>query len=709
MKNRKTAENSDYRIAIIGHRGIPNSYGGFETLAEELSSCLVNLGAKTTVYCRTNYFENKPSTFHGAKLVYLPSIPKKSLETIVHTFVSVLHIFIKNTADTVIVVNVGNAPAALLAKLLGKKVIFCVDGLDWQRKKWGKVAKAYLRMCSYFAGIVSHEVVTDAASVFEFYQKERKIKSTLIPYGTDIETDLEPSAEVLSKYNLESKKYFVYAARFEPENNPIFVVKSYVKSGSHLPLVMIGDNRYNPEYVAKIKEVAKNSNVIFTGYLFGSQYKQLVKNSLASVRAAEVGGLSPVVIEAMGRSVCMIANDKPENREPLAEAGLYFALNDKDQLAEIFRNITKNPEKAIEIGKKAAQRAMVLYSWDKIGYEYFKLVKKLANQPVPGLAFGAPAESGKKKKILITGAGGGLGNALHKHFEARYEILATTLNVVEKWQTELDVTRASEVENVISSFRPDYIFHLAAMTDLEACEKNLTEAYAVNTLSTKTLAQLSVRYGAKFIYVSTGNVFNGTKNIYSETEEPLPLNVYGLTKRMGELMAEYYAPRHLTLRLGWLIGGGPLVDKKFVPKIVEQIVAGRKELHAVNDRFGTISYAPDVAVTLEELMNRDAVGIYHVASSTEVSRYDIAKKIVEVLGYDSFVKVLPVNSNYFSSVYSTLRPEHECLSADRMKMERIFTIRPWDKAISDYLFEDFAYAVNTIERAAKAHQKPSLA
>ena len=695
------------RVAILGHRGIPNSYGGFETLAEELAVNLVGLGAEVSVYCRSNYFENKPSTYKGVKLIYLPTIAKKSLDTLFHTFLSVWHVFIRNTASVVIVVNVGNAPFALLGKLLGKKVVFCVDGLDWQRKKWGKVARTYLRICSYFAKAASHEIITDASTVHEFYKKERGADSVFIPYGTEIETDYDPDENILAEFKLQYKKYFIYVARFEPENNPLLVVKAHAASGSKLPLVMVGDNRYSPEFVEEIKMNA-GKNVIFTGFLFGQRYKQLLKNSLAYVRAAEVGGHSPALIEAMGRSVAVIANDKKENREPLGDTGLFFTM-DVPSLARQFEFASNNVNEMIERGKRSAQRAMVLYSWDKIAFEYFRVIRTLVKNSAANPAFENITDNNGKKKMLITGAGGALGRTMYKAFSEKFVVCATTKHPVEYWQSPLDVTDHEAAEKIVADFKPDYVVHLAAVTDLEACEKNLPLAYSINTLATKTMAQLSAKAGATFVYASTANVFSGDHDWYEENDEPLPLNVYGLTKQMGELMAEYYAPNHLILRLGWLLGGGPKYDKKFVGRIVSQISSGAKELKVVTDKIGTLSYAPDIARTLQALLGKGSKGTYHLVAPTPVSRYEIAQKVVSILGFEREIKVTPVNSSYFSSTYSTPRPKHECLAVGRLTAENIDTVRPWEKALRDYLVTEFAYAFKTAETQPYFESKPALA
>lgn len=690
------------RIALLGHRGIPNSYGGFETFAEETAKGLVGFGCAVTVYCRTQYFTERPSEYRGTRLVYLPTITNKILDTFAHTFISVLHLLIYNTADVVIMVNVGNAPFAAIAKLFGKKVIFCVDGLDWQRKKWGTFARWYLRVCSYFTKWVAHEVVTDAASVQEFYARERGTVSSLIPYGTDIEHREGCDESVLQDYQLTSKNYFIYVARFEPENNPLLVVEAYVRSGSTRPLVMIGDNRYQPELVRQLKAAA-NDRVLFLGYVFGSRYKVLVKNALAYIRAAEVGGASPAMIEAMGRSVCVVANDKPENKEMLGDTGLLFPL-ETNALARVLRDVSDHPNKATELGQRASQRALLLYSWDKITYEYFKLIKKVTAQKsmsfdqVPVVS--ADVLTKEKKKMLILGGGGMVGDAFYEYFSRSYNLLVTSKHPTESHIVPLDVTDAVAVERLMASFAPDYVVNLAAITDLEKCEQNMALAYTVNALATKQIAQLTRRYGAKMIYISSSNVFDGMKQLYLDADEPKPNNVYGLTKQVGALVTEYYNPDHLILRAGWMMGGGPRKDKKFVAKIVEQIVAGKKIIHATNDKFGAITYAPDLAHTLEVLLQAGAQGTYNVVGKGFASRYDMAKEIVRLLGHEGSIEVIPVSSDYFAHTFTAKRPTYENLVAARLTREGKNTMRPWKVALQDYLEKDFAYAFNPAPKSA---------
>ncbi len=370
--------NQKIRVAILGHHGIPSNYGGFETFAEELGKGLVSHGVETAGYCRSNYFKERPASYAGIKLIYLPTIINKYLDTFVHSLLSTIHLIFKNTADIVIMVNVGNAPFVWLATLAGKKTIFCVDGLDWERKKWGPFARWYLKTCSKLVPYVANEVVTDAISVQEFYKTARRTVSTFIPYGTEL-ADRPADPAVLAELKLQNKGYFTYVARFEPENNPLEVVQAYVRAKSPYPLLMIGDNRYSPEYVKQIKQ-AGNENVIFLGYVFGQRYKELVNGSLAYIRAAEVGGCSPATIEAMGRGACVIANDKPSNREVLGDSGLYYDIKNFDSLTEIIKNVSARPEIALDRGSRSFARAKSIYSWKRITEDYLALMNTMAEK-----------------------------------------------------------------------------------------------------------------------------------------------------------------------------------------------------------------------------------------------------------------------------------------------------------------------------------------
>jgi dTDP-4-dehydrorhamnose reductase len=398
----------------------------------------------------------------------------------------------------------------------------------------------------------------------------------------------------------------------------------------------------------------------------------------------------------MGRGLCVVVNDKPENKETLGNTGIYFNLNTKD-LSEVIKNISKDPQLLKERGKKSQQRAILLYNWDKIGYEYFKLIKKLtlSTQELMSQSIHAlrRIDSGEQK-ILITGAGGMLGEAFYKHFKKNYTVEATDIDLNESWLSHLDIRDFKAYHDKVKSFHPHYIFHLAALTSLEECEQSPANAYSTNALSAKYAAQLSSHYGIKLVYISSAGVFDGQREYYTDDDEPNPVNVYGLTKQMGAFMVEYYAPPdHLVIRPGWMIGGGPQKDKKFVGLIMKQLMAGTKEINAVNDKFGTPSYTHDLARTLYLLIKKDATGIYNMVCNGEpVSRFEIAKEIVSILGLEKKVKVNSVPSSFFQKDFFAIRPRYENLLNRRLTLEGNNIMRPWQAALKEYLERYFPEA-----------------
>ena len=283
---------------------------------------------------------------------------------------------------------------------------------------------------------------------------------------------------------------------------------------------------------------------------------------------------------------------------------------------------------------------------------------------------------------------------MYEQFAKTHTVLATNRSAYETWMTELDVTNYPAFEKIVAEFRPDYIMHLAAMTNLEECEKHLPETYAINSMSVKYAAQLATKYGAKIIYPSTSGVYDGHKTFYTEQDEPHPVIVYGLTKQMGALMVEYYAKEYLIFRPSWLMGGGPHHDKKFVAKVIEQIASGKRELFALNDTFGTLTYASDVAKNIALLLEKNAQGLYNMAGIGRASRYDIACEIVKILGYQKEITLNSVDSSYFKTTYTTSRAPSECLLNTRLNHESLNSMRPWQVALHEYLEHDFAYAFN---------------
>ncbi|MDP2586495.1 MAG: DUF1972 domain-containing protein [Candidatus Komeilibacteria bacterium] len=359
-------------IAILGHRGIPASYGGFETLAAEISPLLAQHGLIVTNYCR-GYLNTGLKSYLGSRLIYLPAWRFKSLETLSHTFFATIHLYLHPT-DCALVLNVGNALFAWLLKLRGIKVLLNVDGLEWRRKKWGPPARAYFKFSAWLATKAAHALITDSEQVKNFYLKRFNKESLMIPYGAT-QAETENDQEILAEYGLEPKKYFLFLARFEPENNPLLVRQAYEKSATKMPIVMVGDAPYAQNYISRVKKTA-DQRVKFLSAVYGAKAKVLMKNALAYIRASEVGGISPALVETMGLGTCVIANDTGANHQAAGADGIYYQLGD-GSLTEILDFISINPHLAVDLGVKLKKTARIKFAWPKIAEQYFKLINSV--------------------------------------------------------------------------------------------------------------------------------------------------------------------------------------------------------------------------------------------------------------------------------------------------------------------------------------------
>ena len=252
----------------------------------------------------------------------------------------------------------------------------------------------------------------------------------------------------------------------------------------------------------------------------------------------------------------------------------------------------------------------------------------------------------KSDIMLITGCGGMLGEAVYSQFKGRCKVYATDIDLNEPWLERLDVASKKEVDRYFQKIEPDYILHLAALTDMEYCELHPEEARAVNTQGVENLAFYARKHDIPFVYISTAGIFDGTKEKYFEHDVPNPQSVYGKSKYAGELIARS-VNKSIVIRAGWMMGGGPKKDKKFVNKIIKQIRTGTRELAVVDDKLGTPCYTYDLAKVMGYLLDHRFYGLYHGACEGGGSRYDIAKTLVKNLGYEDKISVAKVDSSYF--------------------------------------------------------------
>lgn len=371
------APSAGMRIAILGTRGIPGNYGGFETFAEELSVRLVDRGHHVTVYCRSGNSPGRPRTHRGVQLVHLPAVRHKYAETLTHTFYSAVHALFRRY-DIAYVCNSANAPICFIPWARRQRPVLNVDGLEWQRAKWGGIAKRYYRWAASLAARMPIEVVTDADVIQRYYRDELKRETRCIPYGTEL-YERGHGATRLADLGLEPGRYLLYVSRMERENNALLVVEAYRNVETDTPLVMVGDAPYAQDYINEVKAAA-DERVRFLGYRFGDDYHALQANALAYVQATEVGGTHPALVEALGHRNAVLAHDVPEHREVVGEAGRFFAYRDADDLAAHMRAVFEEPDEVERLRHLAEDRVRAHYTWDVVTAEYETYFRDLVRQ-----------------------------------------------------------------------------------------------------------------------------------------------------------------------------------------------------------------------------------------------------------------------------------------------------------------------------------------
>jgi glycosyltransferase involved in cell wall biosynthesis len=369
-------------VALIGSRGIPGRYGGYETLMEELGVRLVARGFRVTVYCRSHSTPRELRSWRGVDLVVLPTVRTKYLDTPVHTFLSCLHAAGAGY-DAALVVNSANALFVPLLGVGGIPVALNVDGIEKRRAKWGAFGRAVYALSERLACVVPDALVTDAEVIRRHYLERYRAESVPIAYGVDPRPPA--TTGVLARLGLTSRRYFLYVSRFEPENNPHRVAEAYRRVGGDLPLVMVGGAPYAGKFIAGFSQGA-DSRILFPGAIYGEGYRELLSHALAYVHATEVGGTHPALVEAMGYGNCVLVNDTPENREVAGGVGLYFRATEPATLAEGLDWVRGHPGRARARGRAAVRRAALLFSWERVADQYAALLRKLAGRPAESYA-----------------------------------------------------------------------------------------------------------------------------------------------------------------------------------------------------------------------------------------------------------------------------------------------------------------------------------
>jgi len=353
------------RLALLGTRGIPAGYGGFETFAEELSTRLVARGHQVTVYCRARHTD---PIYRGVRLQYLGTIRHKYCDTIAHTTISTLHL-LAHRADVALYCNGANAVFTLWPRIFGMPTALNVDGIERLRKKWNFLARTWYLVSEWLSKFCPTVVITDARTIQQYYRERYHKESVFIPYGAA--TGKVSTTAALAQLGLEPGRYFLYVSRMEPENHPLEVRQAFETLVTDQKLALIGDAPYAADYIRQVRDTT-DPRVVMPGAIYGTAYHELGSHCFAYIHATEVGGTHPALIEAMGRGALVLYRNTPENAEVAGEAGIPFGPDELPTKLRLALTMSEFDREMFR--RKALERIRVHYSWDAVTNQYEKLL-----------------------------------------------------------------------------------------------------------------------------------------------------------------------------------------------------------------------------------------------------------------------------------------------------------------------------------------------
>ncbi len=382
------------KIGIIGTRGIPARYGGFETAAEELAKGFARRGHRVYVACRRylypemlkergRFFPLKRKWEENLFLIFPPSIPGKATDTFSHTLFSLLYLLFFYPVGVIVVFNVANAPLVFLLQLLRKRVVLNTDGLEWKRKKWGPFARVYLRSCELLACFSGATLISDSRAIAAYYRRKYGKETVFIPYGAHVKEEAlftqKEQDRVLEGYGLERDGYLLVVARLEPENNTDLVIRAFRTIETEKRLVIVGGTNWRSPYVERLKECS-GEGVQFLGPVYEPGHLEvLFANCYLYIHGHEVGGTNPVLLQAMAAGCCVLALGVVFNAEVIDGAGILFD-KEIEALAEKLRYCLANPEVVRYYRKVAPERIRKFYNWEMVIAEYEKVCLKIRHK-----------------------------------------------------------------------------------------------------------------------------------------------------------------------------------------------------------------------------------------------------------------------------------------------------------------------------------------
>jgi glycosyltransferase involved in cell wall biosynthesis len=369
------------KVAIMGAKGYPYVYGGYDTLIRELGERLVARGVSVRVYNHRALFEEKPHYVNGIECIYTPAVERKSLTQLTHTFFSMVHACFSDV-DVIFVVNSGNGPFGLISRLFGKPTVINVDGLEWLRPKWKGAGSKYFLWASRMATKFYDQVINDSEEMRRVYLELFDADSKVIAYGANPRESAE--IKFIEKWGLIPESYFLIVGRLVPDNNADLIIEGFLKSNSNRKLVIVGDKPFEDEWADELKKI-RDPRILFTGYVRDpDELASFYIHSYAYFHGHEYGGTNPAMLKALGYGCAILALDTPFNQEMLQNGkhGWYF---DKDVKAveEIVEKAENNPSIMDEFRKEARSGLTQKYNWDYVTEQYLEVFQELSGKIVP--------------------------------------------------------------------------------------------------------------------------------------------------------------------------------------------------------------------------------------------------------------------------------------------------------------------------------------
>ena len=366
------------KIAIIGSRGYPYVYSGYETLIKELSERLVGRDCEVTVYCHRNLFKEKPALVNGIKLVYIPTIETKSLSQLIHSFLSMCHAVVSDV-DVIFAVNAANGPYGLISKIFRKRTAINVDGLEWLRPKWKGLGAIYFKTAARLSTILFDQIINDSDEMRKVYLNLFKKESVVIAYGATVRKSDNPS--LIQQWLITPKEYYLVVGRMIPDNNADIIVKGFLASNSTKKMVVVGDVFYKDNYADALKAL-KDERLVFTGYVNDPHVlAALYHHCYVYVHGHEFGGTNPTMIKAMACGCAILALNTVFNKEMLNNDlyGIYFEKN-QEAVRQQINYADQYPKEIKKLRQNSHLGITDKYNWDYITDQYLEVFRRLAEK-----------------------------------------------------------------------------------------------------------------------------------------------------------------------------------------------------------------------------------------------------------------------------------------------------------------------------------------